>query len=171
MRMAVVAVSLLAAASLLPAAGCGRKEPAQRAPVPPPVTAGAPAPPATPVAAERAVLDDEVRKHWQAVEVLVHDKQPGGSEKKVRVAIGSEMAVAGTPLTVRVLGFVPDFAMGTDSVTTKSMKDVNPAVKVEVLEGGKTLFKGWAFRDFPDMHSFEDPRYTITMTRAVAAGG
>jgi hypothetical protein len=136
----MVAIALLGASALLPAAG-----------------------------AERAVDDGEVRKHWTAVEFHLRGKRAGDRELTMQVPVGGEKAFEGTPITVRVLNFVPDFAMGTDSVTTKSMKDANPAAKIEILDGGKALFKGWAFRDFPDMHSFEDPRYTIKMIRAVAA--
>jgi hypothetical protein len=153
-------------------AGCGKGEPEGKAPaLAPAVDAARPAAKAPEAAkAERAVLDEEVRKRWKAVELIVHEKAPGGISRKVQVAIGAEVAVEGLPLVIRALGFVPDFAMGTDSVATKSMEAVNPAVKIQVLDSGREIFKGWAFRDYPDMHSFEDPRYTIMLTRAIPAG-
>jgi hypothetical protein len=115
-------------------------------------------------------VDDEVRKHWSAVELTVREKKPGGGAQTLRVPLGGEATVPGTGIIIRVLSFVPDFAMGADSITTKSMRDVNPAVKIQVIEGGKELFKGWSFRNVPDMHSFTDPRYTIRLTRVIAAG-
>ena len=81
-----------------------------------------------------------------------------GLARAVQVALDGELTLPEDPgLVVKVLGFVPDFAMGADRITTKSMQDGNPAVKLQVLDGGREIFKGWAFRDYPEMHSFEDP--------------
>jgi len=168
-------IMMVGSALLSLSVGCKNKEVSQQSrsavetpmnPAPAPGSSAAPGGQAQP---ERIVIDDEVRTSWKAVELLVVEKKPGGASQTVQVGLGGESPVAGTALSIKVLGFVPDFAMGNDSIITKSMQDVNPAVKIQILENGKELFKGWAFRNFPTMHPFEDPRYRITLARAVPA--
>ncbi len=115
----------------------------------------------------RSILDEEVGTRWKSVEITVSEKSEGGKVFKVEIPLGGETAVEGTPLKVKLLGFVPDFAMGAESITTKSLDDVNPAAKIEVSEGEEVLFTGWSFRDFPDMHSFDDPRYSVQLSKAI----
>ena len=119
--------------------------------------------------AVRAVMDEDVNSRWKAVEITITEKKDGGEILKVEIPLDGETAVDGTPLKIKVLGFVPDFSMGADTITTKSLEDVNPAAKILVLEGEEELFTGWSFRDFPGMHSFDDPRYTIQLSRAIPA--
>jgi hypothetical protein len=115
----------------------------------------------------RTVLDEEVSARWKGVEITVAETKEGGQEFKVEIPLGGEAAVEGTPFKIKLLGFVPDFSMGADTIGTKSLDDVNPAAKIEVTEGEEVLFTGWSFRDFPGMHSFEDPRFSIALTRAI----
>jgi hypothetical protein len=118
----------------------------------------------------RKVVDSDVSSRWTAVEITVEEKkEEGGQTFKVEIPLGGEAMVEGTPLKITLLGFVPDFSMGADTITTKSLDDVNPAAKIEVSEGEQVLFTGWSFRDFPGMHSFEDPRYTVRLSRAIPA--
>jgi hypothetical protein len=118
----------------------------------------------------RQVMDSEVSTRWRALEITVEEKkEEGGQTFTVEIPLGGEAEVEGTPLKIQLLGFVPDFSMGADTIVTKSLDDVNPAAKITVTEGEQVLFTGWSFRDFPGMHSFEDPRYTVRLTRAVPA--
>jgi hypothetical protein len=118
----------------------------------------------------RQVMDSEVATRWRAVEIAVEEKkEEGGQTFTVEIPLGGEAEVEGTPLKIQLLGFVPDFSMGADTIITKSLDDVNPAAKITVTEGEQVLFTGWSFRDFPGMHSFEDPRYTVRLSRAVPA--
>ena len=110
---------------------------------------------------------DEIAARWKGVEMTVAEKKEGGESFKVEIPLGGEAVVEGTPLTVKLLSFVPDFSMGAETITSKSLEDTNPAVKIEVLEEEKVLFTGWSFRDFPAMHSFEDTRYEIALTRTI----
>ena len=112
-------------------------------------------------------MDGDVSARWKAVEISIAEKKDDGQTWKVEIPLDGEAAVEGTPLSIKVLGFVPDFSMGADTITTKSLEDVNPAAKILVSEGDEELFTGWSFRDFPGMHSFDDPRYSIQLSRAV----
>jgi len=183
-KSATRAAWLLASLALLAAPGCKKKQMEEASRAPRPITESAPKPeaapirqapptaetpeqPVGPVQARRKVMDDEVRKIWKSVEFVVREKRAGVEARTVRVAIGGEAAIEGTPLTIKVVGFVPEFAMDAGSVTTKSMNDVNPAAKIKIIEDGKEIWEGWAFRNYPDQHSFQDPRYAILMTKAL----
>jgi len=154
--------------------GCKQPNVAEDRPEPPPPATEVPVPSAMPPGDEsivptpvRTILDSEVGSRWKAVEITVTEKSEGGKSFTVEIPLGGETDVEGTPLKVKLLGFVPDFAMGADSITTKSLDDVNPAAKIEVSEGEQVLFTGWSFRDFPEMHSFDDPRYTVQLSKAI----
>jgi hypothetical protein len=176
-RLMSATVLILAAGALLLLAGCDRagvQEDVQEdvvrpidpnvVPPPGPPLQGDPSIQPAPV---RTVLDEKVGDRWKAVEITVAEKKEAGQEFKIEIPIGGEAVVEGTPLKIKLLGFVPDFSMGADSIGTKSLDDVNPAAKIEVTEGEEVLFTGWSFRDFPGMHSFEDPRFSIALTRAI----
>ena len=183
MKTAFRAAGVVAALILLAAPACKKKEleevsraprpvtepaPPKAAPeAPSPAVPVAPAAPTGPVQAKRTVLDTEVRKVWKSVEFVLREKKPASEPRTVTIAIGEEAEVPGTPIKIRVVGFVPEFAMDAGSVTTKSMNDVNPAAKIKVIDGGKEIWEGWAFRNYPDQHSFQDPRYAILMTKAL----
>jgi hypothetical protein len=36
-----------------------------------------------------------------------------------------------------------------------------------VVEKGKEIFGGWIFTNFPDVHPFEHPRYSLRLASAV----
>jgi len=165
---------LLAAAVALLLTGCKKPSVVEDQPEPPAPQTEIPVPQSLPPGGEaitpapqRTVLDEEVGTRWQSVEITVTEKAEGGASYTVEIPLGEEAMVEGTPLKIKLLGFVPDFAMGADSITTKSLDDVNPAAKIEVLEGEKVLFTGWSFRDFPGMHSFDDPRYSVQLSKAI----
>ena len=175
-KLMSVTALILAAAALFFFAGCDRAGIQDDVPdaVPGPMTEdpGAPGPqlqgdPSLQPATVRTVLDKEVSARWKAVEITVAETKEEGQEFKVEIPLGGEVAVEGTPFKIKLLGFVPDFSMGADTIGTKSLDDVNPAAKIEVSEGEEVLFTGWSFRDFPGMHSFEDPRFSIALTRAI----
>ena len=172
--MWTILLVLITAAALL--AGCKKagvveeqQEPApqQKAdiPVPPGMPPGGEAPAAP--APQRSIAAADVASKWKGVEITVTEKEGEAKSYTVEIPLDGEAAVEGTPLSIKLLGFVPDFAMGADTITTKSLEDVNPAAKIEISEEGTVLFTGWSFRDFPGMHSFDDPRYAVTMSRAI----
>ena len=171
--MWTIVIVLITAAALL--AGCKKSGVVEEtAESPPPPQAEIPVPPGMPSggdpgvpAPQRKIATSDVASRWKGIEITVAEKQEGGAVYTVELAFNGEADVEGTPLRVKLLGFVPDFAMGAETITTKSLDDVNPAAKIEISEGETVLFTGWSFRDFPGMHSFDDPRYSVTMSKAL----
>jgi hypothetical protein len=174
-RSIKVSVAVMALGAFFLTTACKKSGVVDDVPEPPAPQAEIPVPGNVPLQGDpslqpapvRQVLDEEVGSRWKGVEITIVEKKEGGETFLVEVALGGEADVEGTPLKIKLLGFVPDFAMGADSIATKSLDDVNPAAKIEVSEGEEVLFAGWSFRDFPGMHSFDDPRYTVQLSRAI----
>ncbi len=176
-RMLKTGTVAMAMGALLMTVSCKKEGVVEESAAPPAPRTAVPVPESIPVEGDpsiqpapiRQVLDEEVGARWKAVEITVTEKKEGGAVFTAEIPLQGESMVEGTPLNVKVLGFVPDFSMGADTITTKSLDDNNPAAKIEVTEGEETLFTGWSFRDFPGMHSFDDPRYTVQLSRAIPA--
>jgi hypothetical protein len=114
------------------------------------------------------VVPDDVKKKWNKVKLVLEDKN---TKKTTEYAIklGSDFEFPGTDLKVSVGEFLPDFRMDEGSITSASSEPNNPAVRVEVFEKGKSVFKGWLYVKFPAVHPFEHQRYNITFKEAVKA--
>lgn len=110
----------------------------------------------------RIVVPDEVKETWKTIKVKVRDKK-GGSEKVMEVEVGKVIPVEGTPISVKVEAFLPDYVMYEDVISSKSNKPVNPAAMVEVFEGGESIARGWVFSRFPSFNSYRHERYEIIL--------
>ncbi len=113
------------------------------------------------------IVSDEIKRSWKAVVVQV--SEAGGATKDYRVPINGQLAIPGSGLTLKVEGFLPDFKMTAAGITSLSNTPKNPAARVMVVEGGKTIFKGWLFKLFPEAHPFQHPKYRVILKDAVAA--
>ncbi|MGA1863173.1 hypothetical protein OWM07_09830 [Deferribacter thermophilus] len=116
---------------------------------------------------KRIVVPDEVAKMFKSVLITVKDN----IEKKdldTEIIIGQTSEVSGTPLAIEVEAFLPDFVMDeTGVMTSKSVDENNPAVKVKIYKNKELVFDGWVFGKFPEMHAFTDDRYSIVYKGAV----
>ncbi|MEW5745776.1 MAG: DUF2155 domain-containing protein [Nitrospirota bacterium] len=164
------------------AAGCKKKEeqPVPKAPMPPmagPVQEPMQAPMgeqpmmpphgnAGPKVEKKIVVPDSVKGRWSKVKLVLEDKTTKKANE-FAVAIGSEYAVPNTNLKIKVGEFLPDFRMDGATLTSGSAEANNPAVRVEVFEGGKSVFKGWLFAKFPTMHPFEHPKYALLLKEGI----
>ena len=112
------------------------------------------------------VIPDEVKGKWSNVVLDVVDK---GSNKsgEYTARLKSEFKIPNTDLKIMVGDFLPDFIINGNTLTSASNQPNNPAVKVEVFEGGKSIFKGWLYAKYPAMHPFEHPKYAITLKKGV----
>lgn len=172
MRRMAIPIALMFAL-VLAAAACKKKEPPQ---VPPPGTGapapgmpGAPAgpPPGTPGAPEKkVVVPDGVKAGWKAVKIEIEIKEKK-SKKQYTVPLNADFSVPDTPIVLKVGGFLPHFSMTADQITSASDKLENPAVKVDVIEGGKPVFEGWLFSKFPDIHPFQHEKYGVRFLEPV----
>ena len=107
-------------------------------------------------------VPEDVKKSWGKVKLVFTDK----AAKKTReytVNTSSEFEIQGTGLKVAVSEFLPDLKMIGSNITSGSNEPVNPAVRVEIFEKGKSIHKGWLFAKMPDIHPFENDKYGLIL--------
>jgi hypothetical protein len=117
---------------------------------------------------DRAVtVPKEVAAKWSAVKLVVEDKVAKNT-KEYTIAVGSELAVPNTKVTIKVLAFLPHFKMGDKDITTASNEPKMPAAQVLIQEPGKPEWKGWLFSLAPDMHPFQHEIIGIKLAGGVS---
>ncbi len=157
--------------------GCRKKEeqPVPNAPMgmgqQPPMTApmqnqAMPQGTAGPKVEKTIVVPDNVKGKWSKVKLVFEDKA-SKKTSEIPASLNSEVAIPGTSLKVAVKEFLPDFKMGESTLTSGSNEPNNPAVRVEIFENGKSIFKGWLFSKFPTMHPFEHAKYGLILKEGV----
>jgi len=162
-KIGVIAAMLLLVS--IPFASCKKKE---QPPAPPPMQEGTPDPSGSPHGEtgggpeKKVSIPAEVKAAWKSVKVEVELK--GKKTKKAfSIPLNSEFKVPDSDLTIKVGDFLPHFIMTADSITSGSNNLENPAARIEVLEKGNTIFKGWLFSKFPDVHPFQHDQYGMKL--------
>ncbi|HEX9081590.1 MAG TPA: hypothetical protein VF768_04880 [Holophagaceae bacterium] len=102
------------------------------------------------------------KARWTGMKLGVIDLA-AKKETPVDVPVGSEFALPGSDLRVRILALVPDFTLDNGVITSRTDQDRNPAAQVLLTENGRELFRGWLFARFPETHPFEHPRYALRL--------
>jgi hypothetical protein len=115
---------------------------------------------------KKVVVPETVKNAWKAVKIEVEYKEKK-SKKKFDVPLKSEFKIPDSDLVVKTGDFLPHFAMGADSITSSSNNPENPAVQVEVFQGGKELFHGWLFSKFPSVHPFQHDKFGVTLIEGI----
>ena len=72
--------------------------------------------------------------------------------------------IPGTDYTIRIVGFVSDFAFdtATKTVFSKSAEHNNPAINVEIYKTGKLVSRPWLFYNYADLFAaIPDSHYDI----------
>lgn len=108
------------------------------------------------------VIPDDVKGKWKKV-VLIFEDKTTKKTSELTVKVGSEAEISGTGLKVAVGDFLPEFIMSESKITSASNEPKNPAVRVEVFENQKSIFKGWLYSKYPTVHPFEHGRYNIIL--------
>jgi hypothetical protein len=114
------------------------------------------------------VVPDSVKGKWKAVKIAVLDKNTQ-KRSEYEVAVGSEVAVTGSDLVIKVDNFLPDFIMDGPVRTSASGEPKKPAAQVSITEAGKEVYKGWLFYNLPSPHDFQHPRYAVSLAGFVPA--
>ncbi|MGO9612170.1 MAG: DUF2155 domain-containing protein [Dissulfurispiraceae bacterium] len=112
------------------------------------------------------VVPEEVKGKWSKVKLIVQDKS-SGKKTEYTVKLGSELEIPGSGLKVAVGQFLPDFTMDNDTITSKSNEPNNPAVRIEVFEKGQSIYKGWLYAKFPQIHPFEHQKYGLSLIEGI----
>lgn len=111
---------------------------------------------------KQVVVPVNVKGKWNKVKLVFMDKASKKSSEYI-VNIGSELKVPNTNLKIVVGEFLPDFKMTETEITSASDVPNNPALRVEVFEDGRSIFKGWLYAKFPTIHPFEHEKYGLIL--------
>ena len=78
-----------------------------------------------------------------------------------KIRLGEEFFIADTEYTAKVKRFVPDFAMDkkTKEVISRSDQMKNPALLLEVLYQGQSVYETWILYQNLMPHKIQDPGY------------
>ena len=154
----------------LAVAACKKQEPP---PVPPPAPGqGMPGEPGAPHGMmgggpeKKIVVPDAVKGAWKAAKIEIEYKK-SKAKKSFTVALNSDLKIPDTDMTLKVGAFLPHFAMTADSITSNSNNLENPAVGIEIMQGGKEVFHGWLFSKFPDIHPFQNDTIGLKLIEGV----
>jgi hypothetical protein len=123
-------------------------------------TAGAPKVPT------RLVVPPEVAKTYAAIRLTWKDSS-SGKEGSVDVPLGGSARVPDSEMEVRCDVFLPAFTMAADEITSNGVEATNPAARITVVEKGSEIFSGWIFTNFPDVHPFQHPRFSLKLAGGV----
>ncbi len=125
--------------------------------------AGAPGAPKVPT---RLVVPPEVAKTYSAIRLTWKDSG-SGKEGAVDVPLGGSARVPSSEMQVRSDVFLPAFTMAADEITSNGVEPTNPAARITVVEKGNEIFSGWIFTNFPDVHPFQHPRFSLRLAGGV----
>lgn len=112
-------------------------------------------------------LSDEVKTKWKEVKLDVTDSSAKSLES-VTVKVGGSVHIGKNGATLKVAAFVPDYAMSDNNIVSRSNDLKNPAVLLELLEGGKVAVRGWVFNKFPDFNSFNSAKFKVALAQPAA---
>ena len=77
-------------------------------------------------------------------------RQSPKSSPTVTLRLDEDVPVPGTPYSLRILQFVPDFSLNEKrEVVSQSVQPSNPALQILVLRDGKPLKAPWIFENYP----------------------
>ena len=80
---------------------------------------------------------------------------------EIPTEVGVESGIADTGYKIKVLRYLPDFAMDTitKSVVSRSAKPNNPAIEARLKSKAGQISAFWVFARFPGMHQKIDPNF------------
>lgn len=129
-----------------------------------------PSAPGLPKVPTRLVVPPEIAKTYSAIRVTWKDSA-GGKEGALDIPLGGSARVPNSELEVRADVFLPAFTMTADEITSNGVELTNPAARLTVVEKDKQVFSGWIFTNFPDVHPFEHPRFSLRLAGGVKKSG
>ena len=162
-----------AAALLLLAAGCGEKgrpEPGIQMAVSHEREAGGEgaegASGEAPKVPNRLVVPPDVEQTYSGIRLTWKNSQTG-REGALDVPLAGSARIPDSQMDVRADAFLPAFTMAGDAITSKGVEATNPAARITVAENGSEIFSGWIFTNFPDVHPFQHPRFSLRLAGGV----
>jgi len=114
----------------------------------------------------KIIIPHEIKNSWTGVKFIFEDRNMK-KQSEYTAELGSQITIPGTELKIIFGDFLPDFKMEGDVITSKSNEPNNPAVRVEIFEKGRTIFTGWLYAKYPEIHAFEHRRYGIVLKEGI----
>jgi hypothetical protein len=108
------------------------------------------------------VLAADVKARWKEARIEVVDGSTKGKEV-LTLKVGSTADLKSAPFKLKVESFVPDYIISQNRIESRSNEPNNPAALVELTSGGKTVARGWLFKNFPTFNSFTSERFTLAL--------
>jgi len=118
----------------------------------------------------KLVVPPEVEKSYSAIRLAWKNSQTG-KEGQLDVPLGGSARVPESEMEVRADVFLPAFTMKGDAITSQGTEPTNPAARISVADLGKEVLSGWIFTNYPDVHPFHPPRYSLLLAGGVKKGG
>ncbi len=106
-------------------------------------------------------LSDEVKAKWKEVRLELTDNASGAKDT-VTIKVGGDVKLK-EGVRLKVDALVPDYAIAENTIESRSNEANNPAVLLELVEGDKTVARGWVFRDYPEFNSYNDGKFTVKL--------
>jgi hypothetical protein len=122
--------------------------------------------PGAPKVPTRLVVPPEVAKTYSAIRLTWKDSK-SGKEGALDIPLDGIARVPNSDLEVRADVFLPAFTMTANEITSNGVELTNPAARITVAEKGNEVFGGWIFTNFPDVHPFEHPRFSLRLAGGV----
>ena len=107
-------------------------------------------------------VPDDVKAKWKAINLKWVDKEKK-TEELISVNVGKETPIKGAKFAIKILVFLPHYTMYDTYISSQSNEPMNPAVLVELLEGGRSVANGWVFANFTSFNSYKHARYDILL--------
>lgn len=114
----------------------------------------------------RLVVPPEVEKTYSAIRLTWKNSQTG-KEGELDVPLGGSARLPESEMDVRADAFLPAFTMSGDAITSQGVEATNPAARITVSDKGAEIFGGWIFTNFPDVHPFQHPRFSLRLAGGV----
>jgi len=118
---------------------------------------------ATPHAQRQVQTPSELDGRYRQVRLSL--QLPGGEAQAFDLPLdGKSHEVAGGTLLAR--DYLPAFLIRGGEITSDGLEEKNPAVYLEWRHQGRLLFKGWCFRNYPDLNTVKTPGYQLRLLAA-----
>ena len=98
--------------------------------------------------------------------VRITDRENGRVVTNTTLDFRKEKEIAGTDLRLNARNFIGHFAFDskTRQIFSKSEEHENPAVQIDIYEGGKLISSPWLFYNFPNMSPIEGSKYNFILS-------
>jgi len=101
---------------------------------------------------------------WGQTSMIIAAAREGSPIVRCKAMVGDTFLIPPTNLEVKVVSFVPDYAIGEGGrVVSRSHIPYNPAVLLEGRDGGEVKFRQWVFAEASPSHSGTNGDYRFEL--------